>query len=269
MALRSINNPKASFKDTFVRTGLDAHRNYHIPMGTEENPAESAQELYDGGYHTDGFYWIKAGNMATAKQIWCDMTDGHASAGGVGGWNRFWWYGTYEQTGTSPSSFPTGDCFGNLLESLTHTATSGFGRIPEGLTPSWLMVKGNSADVPTNSGRLRWVVWQFNNASTPNAVKASMQSGTVRDNTSNPGSNWLPSYDGSGNSSFPYGDLDSWWYSDNWQNGRGKGFNLDDDGHYGNTAFGGGNDHGGVVCVDFCTDGENASQTNNLSLFWK
>ncbi len=241
-------------------------------IGTENNPGTNAQEIYDSGQTTDGFYWIQSPGMANKAQIWCDMTSGHSSAGGVGGWNRFWWYGTYEQTNGSPASFPTGDCFGVAdVSTATHTATSSFSRIPSGVTPQWLMVKGNSPDVTLNGTLLRYVIWEFTNASTPNAAKAAMQSGSARDNTANPGSDWQPTYNQSGNSSWPYGDgtLDSFWYSDNWQNGRGKGFNLDDDGHYGNTAFSGGRDHAGVLGVDFMSGSPNNGQGYNLNLFWK
>ena len=67
----------ASFRDSFVSSGLDGHRNYSVPLGTEENPAESAQELYDGGYHTDGFYWIQHAsfNNGTAFEVYCDMNE--------------------------------------------------------------------------------------------------------------------------------------------------------------------------------------------------
>ena len=97
-----------------------------------------------------------------------------------------------------------------------------------------------------------------------------MQSGTAQSPSSNPGSNWQPAYDASGNGSFPYGVLDSFWYDDDWLSGRGKGFNLDDDNHYGNTAFAGGNDHAGAPAgVDCFTSGDRNDSSGQLSLFWK
>ena len=52
---------------------------------TESRAATSAQAVLDlNPSAADGFYWIKYAGWTSAKQIWCDMTDGHSSAGGVG-----------------------------------------------------------------------------------------------------------------------------------------------------------------------------------------
>ena len=239
---------------------------------TEERAATSAQNVLDQNPSaTDGFYWIKYAGWTSAKQIWCDMTDGHSSAGGVGGWNRFWWYGKYEQdNNNSTSSFPNGNCFGTSLETHTHTDAHSFTRIPSGVSPSWLMVKGSNNSIAPVSGKLRYSIWQFNNTSTANRALAAMQSGNAQSPGSNPNSNWLPAYNASGNGSFPYGDLDSFWYDDDWQSGRGKGFNLDDDNHYGNTAFAGGNDHAGAPAgVECFTGGDRNDSSGQLRLFWK
>ena len=237
------------------------------------NPATSAQQILDAHpSSTDGYYWIQSSGMASAHQVWCDMTDGHASHGGVGGWNRFWWYGTYEQTGASaPGTFPTGDCFGTAdISTITHTNTNGFGRIPSGVTPQWLMVKGKNQSINNNGSKLRYVIWEFASSNTTAMrAKAAMQSGTEATTASNPNNNWLPSYDQSNNGSFPYGDLDSFWYADTWQSSRGKGFNLDDDNHYGNTGFAGGYDHGGELGVDCFTGSDRNREDADLVLFWK
>ncbi len=44
-------------------------------LGTLANPAVSAQAIYDSGQTTSGWYYIKTSNMASAKQIYCNMTD--------------------------------------------------------------------------------------------------------------------------------------------------------------------------------------------------
>ena len=49
-------------------------------LGTLANPAVSAQAIYNSGQTTDGWYYIKTSNMASARQIYCNMTDGG------GGW---------------------------------------------------------------------------------------------------------------------------------------------------------------------------------------
>ncbi len=44
-------------------------------LGTSENPAVSAQAIYDSGQTTSGWYYIKTSGMSSAKQIYCNMTD--------------------------------------------------------------------------------------------------------------------------------------------------------------------------------------------------
>ena len=241
--------------------------------GTQHNPAHSAQELQNLGY-SSGFYYIRHGSMKFPVQIWCDLTSGDSNTGGAGGWHRFWWHGTFEQTGNDPTSLPDGDCFGNLLEDLTHTATTGFGRIPTGIDPTYLMVKTNNSQVSKNGSLLRYACWAFNaSSSTSNAVLASMRNGTVRTHSQGATDNWQPVLNQSGNTSgWPgnVGDMDFWWYSTDFQSGRGKGFNLDDDGHYGNTSFAAGRDSSGAKGVDALSYGNALhSETNNLVLYYK
>jgi hypothetical protein len=49
-------------------------------LGTLANPAVSAQAIYNSGQTTNGWYYIKTSNMASPRQIYCNMTDGG------GGW---------------------------------------------------------------------------------------------------------------------------------------------------------------------------------------
>ena len=270
--------------DVYYKTDTDKLRYYNgsawkdvFPaLGTDiNNPASSADAVKGANPSaTSGYYYIQAGNMKHPAQIWCDMTSGSSATGGTGGWHRFWWHGTFEQNGNDPTSFPTGDCFGNLIEDLTHTATTGFGRIPTGIQPTYLMVKTNNAQVSKNGSALRYACWQFDlTNSTSNSVQSSMQSATVRASNAGGQTNWQPVLNQSGNSSgWPgsVGAIDYWWYSDDHQSGRGKGFNLDDDYGYGNTSIGAGRDHAGALGVDALTYGNDRhSETNNLVLYWK
>ena len=270
--------------DVYYKTDTDKLRYYNgsawkdvFPaLGTDiNNPASSADAvLASNSSAPSGYYYIQAGNMKHPAQIWCDMTSGSSATGRTGGWHRFWWHGTFEQNGNEPTSFPTGDCFGNLIEDLTHTATTGFGRIPTGIQPTYLMVKTNNAQVSKNGSALRYACWQFDlTNSTSNSVQSSMQSATVRASNAGGQSNWQPVLNQSGNSSgWPgsVGAIDYWWYSDDHQSGRGKGFNLDDDYGYGNTSIGAGRDHAGALGVDALTYGNDRhSETNNLVLYWK
>ena len=242
--------------------------------GTQHNPAYSADELAQLGHTTNGYYWIRHGGMRFPVQLWCDLNSGDSNTGGAGGWHRFWWHGTFEQNGNDPTSFPTGDCFGNRLENLTHTATTGFGRIPTEITPTYLMVKTNNAQVSKNGSALRFACWQFDSSnSTSQVVQASMQNGTERAYSAGATANWQPVLNQSGNTSgWPgsVGNIDYWWYSNDYQSGRGRGFNLDDDGAYGNTSMGGGYDNGSNLGVDALTYGNaTAVETNNLVLYYK
>ena len=248
--------------------------------GTQNNPAYSATELLNLGYTADGYYWIRHGMMKFPVQIWCDLNSGDSNTGGAGGWHRFWWHGTFEQDGNDPTSFPTGDCFGNLIEDLTHTSTTGFGKIPLGFTPRYLMVKTNNAQVSKNGSSLRFACWNFDTGNTT-AMSAlnSMQSAIARSSSAGSQASWSPVLNQSNNTSgWPnnVGDIDYWWYSDDYQSGRGKGFNLDDDGAWGNTSIGAGRDSAGNLGVDALTFGssENSnagapSETNNLVLYYK
>lgn len=43
--------------------------------GTIDNPGVSAQEIYNSGQTTSGWYYIKTSTMASARQVYCNMTD--------------------------------------------------------------------------------------------------------------------------------------------------------------------------------------------------
>jgi len=230
---------------------------------------------------TNGFYWIKTTGMANPVQLWCDMNiDG-------GGYMRFWWHGRFEIDGSSPSSYPSGDAFGTAdISTIAYDATTGFGRIPAGLTPSKLLAKGGGGAAGTYQAKtapLAYATWSFSSGnSTSNAVLASMQSGTTARfgastqwscdnlNTSNTNVSTLktPNYTGSENPGS--GSMDSWYYDDtNSPSGSGKGFQLDDDGGFFNTTIGAGSDSSGNRGVDFFSWQEPVLPTNVLILYWK
>lgn len=43
--------------------------------GTLDNPGVSAQDIYNSGQTTSGWYYIKTSTMASARQVYCNMTD--------------------------------------------------------------------------------------------------------------------------------------------------------------------------------------------------
>jgi len=65
-------------------------------LGTLGNPAVSAQAIYNSGQTTTGWYYIKTSNMASARQIYCNMTD---QGGG-------WMLMTYNPDATTTSGTP-------------------------------------------------------------------------------------------------------------------------------------------------------------------
>ena len=277
--------------DVYYKTDTDKLRYYNgsawkdvFPaLGTDvNNPASSADAILGANSSApSGYYYIQAGSMKHPAQIWCDMTSGSSATGGTGGWMRFWWHGTFEQNGNDPTSFPDGDCFGNPIEELTHTATTGFGRIPLGIQPNYLMVKTNNTQVSKNGSALRYACWAFDITNTTAAsVQNSMQSNIARAYNAGDQANWQPILNESGNTSgWPgsVGNIDYWWYDTQYQNGRGKGFNLDDDGAWGNTSIGAGRDSQGQLGVDALTYGASPAggvdgiprETQNLVLYWK
>lgn len=44
-------------------------------LGTQSDPGISAQAIYNAGQTTSGWYYIKTSAMATARQVYCNMTD--------------------------------------------------------------------------------------------------------------------------------------------------------------------------------------------------
>jgi hypothetical protein len=48
---------------------------YGSVIGTIDNPAVSAQAIYDSGQTTSGWYYIKTSAMSTPRNVYCNMTD--------------------------------------------------------------------------------------------------------------------------------------------------------------------------------------------------
>jgi len=46
-----------------------------VTKGTLANPGVSAQDIYNSGQNTSGWYYIKTSTMASARQVYCNMTD--------------------------------------------------------------------------------------------------------------------------------------------------------------------------------------------------
>jgi hypothetical protein len=77
-------------------------------LGTVSNPAVSAQSIYNSGQATSGWYYIKTSTMASARQVYCNMTDEG------GGWMLIAY--TPGFTGTSVSGITAGLSYPNTWE---------------------------------------------------------------------------------------------------------------------------------------------------------
>lgn len=80
-------------------------------LGTLDNPAVSAQAIYNSGQTTNGWYYIQTSNMSSPKQIYCNMTD---QGGG-------WMLMTYNPDATAA---PTGTPYPNQWLGGTGSLTS-------------------------------------------------------------------------------------------------------------------------------------------------
>jgi len=59
----------------FIYNGTEFGAVTFAALGSQVNPASSAQELIDEGITTSGVYYIKAPGMSNPQQVYCDMSD--------------------------------------------------------------------------------------------------------------------------------------------------------------------------------------------------
>ena len=76
--------------------------------GTADNPGVSAQDIYNSGQTTSGWYYIKTSTMASARRVYCNMTDES------GGWMLIGYTPGY--TGTSVGGIAAGLSYPNAWE---------------------------------------------------------------------------------------------------------------------------------------------------------
>ncbi len=65
-------------------------------LGTINNPAISAVQLYNAGIQTNGWYYIKTGMMTSSMQVYCNQTDNG------GGWMLI----SYNPSGSTQLGYP-------------------------------------------------------------------------------------------------------------------------------------------------------------------
>lgn len=76
--------------------------------GSISNPGVSAQDIYDSGQTTSGWYYIKTSSMTSARQVYCNMTDQG------GGWMLISYTPCY--TGVGVSGVTAGASYPNTWE---------------------------------------------------------------------------------------------------------------------------------------------------------
>ena len=220
---------------------------------------------------TDGYYWIQASGMANPVRLWCDMnTDG-------GGYMRFWWFNTLEQNGDLNGSWQTGTKFGTAdISTIPYNQYYGYGRIPSGVTPTKLLVKGTSG-VQTSTNPPSHLIFTIDtNNSTSNNMLQSMQSGTTFSMAQ--GDNFPPTarvLDSNPYSVQSGGMTDHWGYNTNNLTGGSaneSSFDLNDDTGRSNTTFSAGHD-GNASGTDFVSAGSHPRDDNAtgryLIIYWK
>jgi hypothetical protein len=195
----------------------------------------------------------------------CDMdTDG-------GGWTIFWWF---ESGALSSRDWTDLDVLGDALADCAVDASLCFARIPVADPTSLLVV-----------GDLYWAVWDFEagNSTSDDAIGAFVDGRSRGYELDRYGDAWNPSRQSDNDRAIPAGyacNATTTYTSD----GRGcanfwygpieryTGFNLDDDGGYGQTAFGAGADNATSVGVDsfeIDADAANNSTLRNVTLAWR
>jgi len=106
-------------------------------LGTINNPAISAVQLYNAGIQTNGWYYIKTGMMTSSMQVYCNQTDNG------GGWMLI----SYNPSGSTQLGYPypnqySGSSNPNALDINTSNPITTVKTVGSALTGSWSAIKG-------------------------------------------------------------------------------------------------------------------------------
>lgn len=78
-------------------------------LGTIDNPATSAVQLYNNGQTTNGWYYIQTGMMTSSMQVYCNQTDNG------GGWMLI----SYNPSGSTQVGYPYPNMFSGSVGSFS------------------------------------------------------------------------------------------------------------------------------------------------------
>ena len=108
-------------------TFLNGFRVEGAALGTLNNPAISAVQLYNAGIRTNGWYYIKTGMMTSSVQVYCNQTDNG------GGWMLI----SYNPSGSTQLGYP-------YPNQYSGSVGSGFNKHVRNAEELWYSISGSA-----------------------------------------------------------------------------------------------------------------------------
>ena len=181
-------------------------------LGTTQNPAASATQLYNVGVQTDGFYWIKTNMMTSSIQVYCNQTD---NGGG-------WMLVSYNPSGSTQPGYPypnadSGSLDGTFMKHYRNAEKLWFNVSGSAQCNKVMRMASTSSVLPTLSNCSIAHSVTYNN---PNALDISTTTPTVLKNSAPLTGSWsaIKGYTLMTASSYPITapcdwqyDISSWW----------------------------------------------------------
>lgn len=211
----------------------------------------SCADWADAGATTSGTYLIQPAGAPSPYEVECDLTDNG------GRWTRFWWH-------TPGAAFSGTDALGQTLSACDVAGATCYARIPD-TTATQLRVQNERGE---------YAIWNIHDGSTTAArFRGAFFNGTTASFSTSSGGAWNAIDENANPWSNCGGSCVNFWY-DTRPSGY-RSFNLDEDGHWGQTAFGAGTDEPtegtgpGVDGLTATTADRHVSTANGLWLWYR